>query len=85
MNTGRVACEISAADELLLRCLMFLDLPSLCTAACAGRLLQRESEDWALWSELFCERWPVQRDREEGAERWKADYRDREEQERAEW
>ena len=73
---------LSLCHELLLRCLGFLDVPSLCVVACAGRLLRVESEDWALWSELFCDRWPVHRDREDGAERWKTDYRDREEQER---
>ena len=77
-------CLLSSLyHELVLRCLGFLDIPSLCRVSTTCRWLRVTSEDWQLWSELYVSRWPVDRERTERREQWKSDYRDKEVQEEA--
>ena len=63
---------------MLLRALSFLDIPSLCTVAATCHAVHAAAGHWSIWSELWADRWPAPRDREEGKERWKAEYRQRE-------
>ena len=75
-------CLLSSLyHDLILRCLGFLDIPSLCRMSTTCRWLRSTSEDWELWSELYVSRWPVDRERTERKEQWKSDYRDKEVQE----
>ena len=77
-------CLLSSLyHDLILRCLGFLDIPSLCRMSTTCRWLQSTSEDWELWSEMYVSRWPVDRERTERKEQWKGDYRDKELQEEA--
>ena len=82
--TSSSFCLLSSLyHDLVLRCLGLLDIPSLCRMSTTCRWLRSTSEDWELWSELYVSRWPVDRERTERKERWKADYRDKEMQEEA--
>ena len=77
-------CLLSSLyHDLILRCLGFLDIPSLCRMSTTCRSLRSTSEDWELWSELYVSRWPVNRERTERKEQWKSDYRGKEMQEEA--
>lgn len=80
---GRLSALTALNADVLLRCLGFLELSELCCVASVSRAFLELSEDWSMWAELFACRWPVQRAREEGKERWKAEYRARELQERS--
>ena len=81
-SEGRISLLTALNADVLLRCLGFLDLSDLCALPPVSRQLRELSEDFTIWSLLFSHRWPVQRAREEGKDRWKAEYRAREVQER---
>ena len=75
-TTSSSFCLLSSLyHDIVLRCLGFLDVPSLCRLSTTCRWLRSTSEDWELWSEMYVSRWPVHRERTERREHWKCDYK----------